>query len=637
MLLWVAQVLSQLASNMVLAALMATVVIATGSNTANAVLILTFLVPAVVFSAIAGVFVERSDARLIMLASNLLRAGGTVLFIFVGTHVGLILVINFFIATVTAFFMPAELTAIPRLVDRRNLMAANSVFVLTMNATFAIGFGFFGPLLLTTAGANTVYVVVAVMFGLAALAIIPLPAVRPERVATSPRRRRSMPCARCSTRCRRASRSCAATARIAWSLGYLGIAASLIGVMGAIGPGFATDILRAAAAGLLLRHGSRRPGRRDRHPVPERLRQGIPRRLVIDIGLVAMGVTLIGLALVKPITSAVAPALGTIESNLPDALAPLMSLIALVVLIAVTAGIEYAFVAIPSQTALQEELPVDVRGRIFGILNTLLSVASFLPVLVAPVAADLMNIVFPGAGIPVVMAVLGGLTLWIGIASWRHNAAAGLHGGGTHSEPRRGGRGCAVRLLAGAILVASALIAWLAISAGPAARLLQGAIGLSLVYVGYLACAAGRRCATPARATARGHARPAMGDGPGGGRRRGAGDRHGRRRPAGAGLRRWRSAPRFDVLVLDDGSSDGTGELARAAAAPAPEASGLRREPGAGPRTKAAVLAWAQPHVRGEVVGGDRRRCPPGGRLPVAGHGSVARGPRCGRHPGAAP
>ena len=43
------------------------------------------------------------------------------------------------------------------------------------------------------------------------------------------------------------------------------------------------------------------------------------------------------------------------------------------------------------------------------------------------------------------------------------------------------------RLLAGAILVVSGLIAWLAISAWPVARLLQGAIGLSLLYVGFLA------------------------------------------------------------------------------------------------------------------------------------------------------
>ena len=223
--------------------------------------------------------------------------------------------------------------------------------------------------------------------------------------------------------------------RIAWSLGYLGIAASLIGVMGAIGPGFATDILELRPEDFFFIMGPAGLGAVIGILFLNAYGKGIPRRLVIDIGLVAMGITLIGLALVKPVTSAVAPALGTIESNLPDALAPLMSLIAVVVLIAVSAGIEYAFVAIPSQTALQEELPVGVRGRIFGILNTLLSVASFLPVLIAPVAADLINLVFKGAGIPVVMAVLGALTLWIGIASWRHNAAAGLHIGGTPPEP----------------------------------------------------------------------------------------------------------------------------------------------------------------------------------------------------------
>jgi hypothetical protein len=119
--------------------------------------------------------------------------------------------------------------------------------------------------------------------------------------------------------------------------------------------------------------------------------------------------------------------MGPLEESLPDALSPIVSLIAVVVVIAVTAGVEYAFVAIPSQTALQEELPVGVRGRIFGILNTLLSVASFLPVIAAPAVADLLNIVLPGAGIPVVMAALGLVTLWAGAASWRHNARAGLH------------------------------------------------------------------------------------------------------------------------------------------------------------------------------------------------------------------
>jgi MFS transporter, DHA3 family, macrolide efflux protein len=197
-------------------------------------------------------------------------------------------------------------------------------------------------------------------------------------------------------------------------------------VLGAIGPGFAVDILGlgeenfffimgpaglGAVAGILFLNSYGKP---------------IPKRLVIDIGLVALGVTLVALALVRPAATFFSPALQPIDDAIP-AIAPLTSMLAIVVVIAVLAGVQYAFVAIPSQTALQEELPASVRGRIFGILNTLLSVASFLPVLAAPAAADILNIFFEGAGIPVVMGILGLITLWAGVASWRRNAAAGLH------------------------------------------------------------------------------------------------------------------------------------------------------------------------------------------------------------------
>ena len=63
-------------------------------------------------------------------------------------------------------------------------------------------------------------------------------------------------------------------------------------------------------------------------------------------------------------------------------LADFTSLLAIVVLIALLAGMAYAFVAIPSQTQLQEEIPEDVRGRVFGILNMLVSVASFAPIII---------------------------------------------------------------------------------------------------------------------------------------------------------------------------------------------------------------------------------------------------------------
>jgi hypothetical protein len=213
---------------------------------------------------------------------------------------------------------------------------------------------------------------------------------------------------------------------IAWSLTYLGIAASLIGVLGAIGPGFATDVLRLTAEDFFFIMGPAGLGAVVGILFLNSYGKGLPKRFVIDVGLIAMGVTLILLALVRPVTTLFGYAVAPIEDVFPS-IAPLTSLIAIVVVIAVFAGLEYAFVAIPSQTALQEELPADVRGRIFGILNTLLSVGAFLPVILAPAAADVINIFVPGAGIPIAMAILGALTLWAGIASWRRNSKAGLH------------------------------------------------------------------------------------------------------------------------------------------------------------------------------------------------------------------
>ena len=77
-------------------------------------------------------------------------------------------------------------------------------------------------------------------------------------------------------------------------------------------------------------------------------------------------------------------------TGLPD-LSIVTSLLSLVVGFAFFAGIAYAFVAIPSQTQLQEDLPEDVRGRVFGVLNMLVSVASFLPILIVGPIADLIG------------------------------------------------------------------------------------------------------------------------------------------------------------------------------------------------------------------------------------------------------
>jgi hypothetical protein len=175
---------------------------------------------------------------------------------------------------------------------------------------------------------------------------------------------------------------------IRWSLIYLGIAASLVGVLGVLGPSFAQKTLGLSTEdfvvvvlplgvgivmGILLLNAYGRL---------------IPRRRVIEGGLIALGILLTAMALSGRISSF----LGTsvTRTGLPD-LSLLTSLLSIVVAVAFFAGIAYACVAIPAQTQLQEDLPEDVRGRVFGVLNMLVSVASFLPILVVGPIADLLG------------------------------------------------------------------------------------------------------------------------------------------------------------------------------------------------------------------------------------------------------
>jgi 1,2-diacylglycerol 3-beta-glucosyltransferase len=158
------------------------------------------------------------------------------------------------------------------------------------------------------------------------------------------------------------------------------------------------------------------------------------------------------------------------------------------------------------------------------------------------------------------------------------------------------------RVAAAAILLASAAIAWLAITFTVVARVLQTAIALSLLYVAYLALRGYRAMRDARRATAPERDSPwvtlivaARNEAPviAATLAALAGQDYGQ-----GGERR------FDIVLVDDGSTDDTGALALAAAAAHPDLLRVvRRDPDDGPRMKAAALSFAHGHARGEVIG----------------------------------
>ena len=127
---------------------------------------------------------------------------------------------------------------------------------------------------------------------------------------------------------------------------------------------------------------------------------------MIEGGLIALGILLAALSAAGPISRLLQ------RADVPGGLdlSVVTSLLAVVVVIAFLAGIAYGFVAIPSQTQLQEDLPEDVRGRVFGILNMLVSVASFLPIIVVGPISDFI-------GTTAVIFILAIAVLVIGVLS----------------------------------------------------------------------------------------------------------------------------------------------------------------------------------------------------------------------------
>lgn len=415
--LWLSQVLTQIGGNMVLFGL--TVIVAEGgSNTAVSLLILSFLVPAVLFSALAGVYVDRLDKRIVLILTNVLRGVAIIGLYLVGANFALILLLNVFVSSVTVFFAPAELAMIPQVVPRRQLLVANGIFTLTLNAAFALGFALLGPLVINlTQSPEAVILVVAILYLIAAVFCFTLPAAPPTTVADTavrPLGETQEAVASTVDQLREGLAYIRDNRMIGWSLLYLGITASLVGVLGVLGPDFSREALGLATKDLAVIVLPLGGGIVMGILLLNAYGKYLPRRRVIEGGTIALGVLVTALSAAGPISRLLQSA--DASSGLVD-LSAVTSLLAIVVVIAFGAGIAYGFVAIPAQTQLQEDLPEDVRGRVFGVLNMLVSTSSFLPIIVVGPISDLI-------GTTTVIFIVGLAILVAGIASVLFRAQA---------------------------------------------------------------------------------------------------------------------------------------------------------------------------------------------------------------------
>lgn len=159
--LWLAQLISMTILNASNYALLILIEEQTNSTTLIGLAIISFSLPAILFGAPAGVFVDHMHKRRVLWVSNCLRAIASLLFVVsLLLNRGVLLpiyLLTFIISSIGQFFTPAEGASIPMLVTEEELAPALSLFNVTFMLSQALGFVLFAPILLSVLPTFTVF------------------------------------------------------------------------------------------------------------------------------------------------------------------------------------------------------------------------------------------------------------------------------------------------------------------------------------------------------------------------------------------------------------------------------------------------------------------------------------------------
>lgn len=184
--LWLAGFISFFGDWFTIVALVRVVHEATGGRLAVGVLLATQMLPSLLFSSLAGSVSDRLPRRRVMIACDLLRAGGALGYLALAESgdVGGLLALVFAQHALGAFFRPAAVASVPHLVKPEELSAAGFLDGLSWSLALVIG-SFAGGVTVDHLGIEAAFAIDAATFLASAACVrgLPLPsaAAAPER------------------------------------------------------------------------------------------------------------------------------------------------------------------------------------------------------------------------------------------------------------------------------------------------------------------------------------------------------------------------------------------------------------------------------------------------------------------------
>jgi MFS family permease len=420
--LWIGQIFSQIADRIIFVVFISLIVQHFGAGDRySSFLYIAFTIPAVLLTAIAGVFVDRWPRRAVLVTTNLLRAFLVAFIPWAASATGgwSIYLMAFLISAATQFFVPAEAATIPMIVSRSSLLTANSLFTTTMMASVIFGFALGDPLInIFTLG--KVHWAITGLFLMASLSLFfvrlpamcllddgrPTPAsMRESFVRFKEEIQDGLRYIGGNTLVRNAMLKLALlfSAMVALCILFISFAKTYLFDDPQVAAQKFAYIIAFSGVGMAL--GAFWVGHSFHYA-----RRGI----MVFGGFLSIGLCLVLLTLfigVIPKHDYVfhLPRLASGFVYLDEFRFTMRMLYTYV--LSVLMGVGAAFVAIPLQAVLQELIPEDKRGKVFGVQFTILSTSSTLPVLIAGLAVEQVGVaaMLLLIGVPMLLFGLVGL------------------------------------------------------------------------------------------------------------------------------------------------------------------------------------------------------------------------------------
>lgn len=396
---WLGEIFGLIATNIFNFFLILVVYDITHSNSADAGVVLSITIPSIIFGIIAGAYVDRWDKKKVLFVVNISRALLLIILAFNVNNLYFLYIISFTFSLITQFFIPAELPILPLIVERKDLYSANALFGMAIYGSILLAYILAGPLIIFF-GKFGATVLLAIMLCIASIFIIfiRLQYAKIRSVASS------FGDTNIFKDLKLALSLISRTKDVFQNIFLLAMSQTLILVIATIAPGYAASVLgipivqfplifvAPAALGTVAGAWALINYFHDHN-----------KNTIISAGifLAAISISLL------PFGSKVASKgfVQNLNLHIPSFLQ--IDILHIVIVLAFILGLANSLIYTPANTLLQEKTSEELRGKVYGFLNTFVGILSFLPVIIAGGLADLIGVGSVIWGIGVFLFIIG--------------------------------------------------------------------------------------------------------------------------------------------------------------------------------------------------------------------------------------